>query len=131
MGFFAKVDPLDKLKRELEQKPNDTKLLLDVAALLKQKGAVGEAVEHYVRAGQAMVGKGFAHKGVAIAKQAIQFAPKAIEPHEFLARCYEELKLKEDLRGVLKTLVGLYTAEGKHDEAQRLRVKIEALGPGR
>jgi thioredoxin-like negative regulator of GroEL len=131
MSFFSKPDPFEKLKAQLEQKPKDTKLLLEMAGLLKEKGLTGAAVEHYLRAGQTLVEQGFAHKAASIAKQAIQAAPKAAEPYEFLARCYEELKLKEDLRGVLKTLVGVHASAGNVAEATSLRKKIEALGPGR
>lgn len=131
MGLFSKTDPIDKLKTQLDQKPKDVKLLLEMAGLLKEKGLTGAAVEHYLRAGQAMIDQGFVNKAVAIAKQAIQVAPKATEPYEFLARCYEELKLKEDLRGVLKTLAGVHASAGNMAEASDLRKKIEALGPGR
>ncbi|MHB8873803.1 MAG: tetratricopeptide repeat protein [Myxococcaceae bacterium] len=131
MGLFSKADPIDKLKQELERKPKDSKLLLEVAGLLKAKGAVSESVKHYLLAAQAMVDVGFTNKGVAIAKQVIGFAPKLTEPHEFLAKCYEQLKLKEDLRGVLKNLATLHASEGNNAEAARLRKKIEELGPGR
>ena len=132
MGFFAaKADPIEKLKQELAQKPKDTKLLLDVAAMLKAKGAVSEAADHYLRAATALSEAGFAPKAVAIAKQVTQLAPKNIEAFELLAKLYEELKVKEELRGVLKALVSLYRGSGKESFAKSTETKLEALGPGR
>lgn len=131
MGFFTKVDPLDKLRLELEAKPTDTKLLLDVAAMLKARGATGEAVDHLMRAANGLSEAGFALKAVAIAKQVSQLAPKSLEAYEFLAQRYEQLKLREELRGALKQLVPIYRSNGKEALARATETQIEALGPGR
>ena len=131
MGFFAKPDPIELLKKELEKKPKDSKILLDLAAHFKAKGATDEAVEYYMRAAQALSDVGFAPKAVALVKQVTQLAPKAIEPYELLAKLLEQLKVKEDLRAVLKILVPLYRSNGKDDLARATEEKIKALGPGR
>jgi thioredoxin-like negative regulator of GroEL len=131
MGFFTKADPIQKLRGEVEARPKDTKLLMDLAGQLKAKGSVSEAAEYYMRAATALTDLGFATKAVAILRQVTQMTPKSIPAHEALAQCLEEMKVKEDLRAVLKTLVGLYKAEGKQQEAQTVQLKIDALGPGR
>ena len=131
MGFFTKPDPIAKLKAESDAKPKDTKLLLDLAGQLKAKGAVSESAEYYMRAATALTDLGFATKAVAIVRQVTQMVPKSIPAHEALARCLEEMKVKEDQRTVLKTLVTLYRAEGRPQDAQTAQLKIDALGPGR
>ena len=45
MGFFTKADPIQKLRNEVEAKPKDTKLLLDLAGQLKAKGSIGESAD--------------------------------------------------------------------------------------
>ena len=131
MGFFAKADPLQKLRADLEAKPKDSKLLLELAGQLKAKGAVGESAEYYMRAAAALTELGFATKAVALLRQVTQMTPKSIPAHEALAKCLDEMKVKEDLRTVLKTLVSLYRSEGRPQDAQTAQLKIEALGPGR
>ncbi|MBS1151274.1 MAG: hypothetical protein H6Q89_2972 [Myxococcaceae bacterium] len=131
MGFFTKADPIAKLREDLERKPKDSKLLLDLAGLLKAKGAVSEAAEYYMRAATALTDLGFATKAVAIVRQVTQLTPKSIPAHEALARCLEEAKAKEDQRTVLKTLVSLYREVGRSEDAQIAQRKIESLGPGR
>ena len=131
MGFFTKADPIQKLRSDVEAKPKDTKLLLELGGLLKAKGAVSESAEYYMRAATALTELGFATKAVAIVRQVTQMTPRSIPAHEALAACLEEMKVKEDLRTVLKTLVGLYRSEGRQQDAQTAQVKIDALGPGR
>lgn len=131
MGFFAKADPVQKLRKDVEAKPKDSKLLLELAGLLKAKGAVSEAAEYYMRAAQALTDLGFATKAVAIIRQVTQMTPKSIPAHEALAGCLEEMKVKEDLRTVLKTLISLYRSEGRPQDAATAQLKIDALGPGR
>jgi thioredoxin-like negative regulator of GroEL len=131
MGFFTKADPLQKLRADVEAKPKDSKLLLELAGQLKAKGAVGESAEYYLRAATALTELGFATKAVALLRQVTQMTPKSIPAHEALAACLEEMKVKEDLRTVLKALAGLYRAEGRSQDAQTAHLKIEALGPGR
>ncbi len=131
MGFFTKADPIAALKAQVEAKPKDSKLLLDLAGQLKTKGAVSEAAEYYMRAATALTDLGFATKAVAIIRQVTQMMPKSIPAHEALAACLEEMKVKEDQRTVLKTLVSLYRSEGRSDDAQTAQLKIDALGPGR
>lgn len=131
MGFFTKADPLQKLRSDVEAKPKDTKLLLDLAGQLKAKGAISEAAVYYMRAGEALTELGFGTKAVAIIRQVTQMTPKSIPAHEALAKCLEEMKVKEDLRTVLKTLVSLYRSEGRPQDAQTAQLKIDALGPGR
>lgn len=131
MGFFTKADPIAALKQQVEAKPKDTKLLLDLAGMLKAKGAVDESAEIYMRAAHALMELGFAPKAVAIAKQVTHMTPKMIEPFEFLAGQYEENKVKEELRLVLKTLQSLYRNDGKESKARETEKRLEALGPGR
>lgn len=131
MGFFTKADPLQKLRAEVEARPKDSKLLLDLAGQLKAKGAIGEAAAYYLRAASALTDLGFATKAVALLRQVTQMTPKSIPAHEALAGCLELLKVKEDQRTVLKTLVTLYRAEGKSEEAQTAQQKVDSLGPGR
>jgi thioredoxin-like negative regulator of GroEL len=132
MGFFSKApDPIEKLKVELESKPTDSRLLLELAGLLKAKGAVSEAADHYLNAALALADKGFAPKAVAIVKQVTQLTPKSVEAFELLAKLYEQMKVKEDLRTVLKQLIPLYRAEGKESSAKATEAKIQSLGPGR
>ena len=131
MGFFTKADPIQKLRAEVDAKPKDSKLLLDLAGQLKAKGAAGEAAEYYMRAATALTEKGFATKAVAIIRQVTQLTPKSIPAHEALAACLEEANIKEDQRMVLKTLLGLYRSEGREKDAKAAEQKIEALGPGR
>lgn len=131
MGFFTKADPIAKLKAEVEAKPKDTKLLLELAGLLKAKGAISDAAEYYLQAADALSALGFATKAVAIIRQVTQMAPKSIVAHEKLAEALEEMKVKEDLRTVLKALVSLYRGDGRMDDAATAQTKIEALGPGR
>ncbi len=131
MGFFTKADPIAALRAQVEAKPKDSKLLLELANLLKAKNAVSEAAEYYLRAAQALTDLGFATKAVAIIKQVTQLQPKSIPAHEALLVCLEEMKLKEDQRTVLKTLLTLYRGEGRADDAQTALTKIDALGPGR
>lgn len=131
MGFFTKADPIAKLKAEIEAKPKDQKLLLDLANQLKAKGAVSEAAEYFLRAADAMTDLGFQTKAVAVIRQVTQMAPKSIVAHEKLAGALEEMKVKEDLRQVLKVLVSLYRGEGRMDDASTAQAKIDALGPGR
>lgn len=131
MGFFGKPDPIAKLRQEVESKPKDSKLLLDLAGLLKAKGNTDEAAEFYMRAAHALLDLGFAPKAVALTKQVTQMVPKSVEPWEFLLQQYEEMKLKEELRTVLKTLRTLYRADGKESLAKAVEGKLDALGPGR
>ena len=131
MGFFTKADPIQKLRSDVEARPKDTKLLLELAGLLKAKGSVSESAVYYMRAATALTELGFATKAVAIVRQVTQMTPKSIPAHEALAVCLEEMKVKEDLRTVLKTLMGLYRSEGRPQDAQTAQVKIDALGPGR
>lgn len=131
MGFFTKADPLTKLRADVEAKPKDTKLLLDLAGQLKAKGALSEAAEYYMRAATAMTDVGFASKALAIIRQVTQMQPKSIPAHESLAACLAEMNVKEDQRAVLKTLVTLYRLEGRQQDAQTAQLKIDALGPGR
>ena len=131
MGFFTKADPIAKLKAEAEAKPKDTKILLDLAGQLKAKGAVSEACHYYILAAEALNAQGFASKGTAIIRQVTQMMPKSIAAHERLASALDEVKAKEDLRTVLKTLVSLYRGEGRMDDASTAQAKIDALGPGR
>ena len=131
MGFFTKPDPIAKLRAEIHAKPKDSKLLLDLAGLLKHKGATDESAEFFMRAAHALVDVGFAPKAIALAKQVTQMVPKSQEPYEFLVEQYEELKLKEELRAVFKTLKTLYRNDGKESAAVAIEAKLEALGPGR
>ncbi|GEM_PF-3303032 len=131
MGFFTKADPIAALKAQVESKPKDSKLLLDLANLLKAKNAISEAAEYYLRAAQALTDLGFATKAVAIIKQVTQLQPKSIPAHEALLACLEEMKVKEEQRMVLKTLMTLYRGEGRQQDAQTAQLKIDALGPGR
>lgn len=131
MGFFTKADPIAKLKAEVEAKPKDTKLLLDLAGQLKAKGALTEAGHYYFQAADALNAQGFASKATAIIRQVTQMAPKSVAAHEKLAEALDAAKAKEDLRGVLKTLVSLYRGEGRMDDAATAQAKIDALGPGR
>jgi len=131
MGFFGKTDPLAKLSAQAEKNPKDPKIALDLAAMLKAKGAQATAIEHYMRAVSIYVEQGFAQKAAAVAKQIISFAPDVIEPHEFLAKHYETNNLKEELRLELKQLVRLYGDVGRGDDASRARRQMESLGPGR
>ena len=131
MGFFGKADPLAKLTADAERKPKDVKLALELAGMLKAKGAQATAIEHYMRAVNLYVEQGFATKAVAVAKQVISFAPNVIEPHEFLAKHYETNNLKEELRLTLKTLVRLYSEAGRGDDSDRARNQMNGLGPGR
>ena len=84
-----------------------------------------------MRAADARRGLGFQTKAVAVIRQVTQMAPKSIAAHEKLAEALEEMKVKEDLRQVLKTLVSLYRSEGRMDDASTAQTKIDALGPGR
>lgn len=131
MGFFAKADPIDKLRAEVEKKPKDSKLLLDLAGALKAKGATSEAADYYMRAAEALASLGFAPKAIAIFRQVTQLTPRSIPAHEALATHLEAAKMKEDQRTVLKTLVGLYRSEGHQASATEAQKKIDALGPGR
>jgi hypothetical protein len=131
MGFFTKADPIEKLKAEIEKKPKDHKLLLDLAGMLKAKNQLGEAAEYLMRAAEALNTLGFATKGLAIFKQVIQMQPKSIPAHEALATALEQMKMKEDQRTALKTLVSLYRTAGRMEDASAAQQKIEALGPGR
>src|SRR5688500_17512194 len=132
MGFFTKAaDPIQKMKAEAEARPKDHKLLLELAGVLKAKGAVAESAEYYLRAAAALTAVGFGTKAVALLRQVTHMTPKSIPAHEALAKCLEDLKVKEDLRTVLKTLVGLYRGEGRESESQAALKKIDALGPGR
>jgi tetratricopeptide (TPR) repeat protein len=131
MGFFSKPDPLAKAKAELEARPKDVKLLQDIAGMLKAKGQVDDAAEHYMRAARAQLELGFAPKAIALAKQVSQMLPKSPEAFEFLIEQYEEGKLKEELRSVLKTLLGIYRGNGSEAAARATEAKLDALGPGR
>lgn len=132
MGFFSKAaDPITKLRADVEARPNDSKRLLDLAGALKAKGSIGEAAEFYMRAADELTSKGFATKAVAIFKQVTQMTPKSIPAHEALAKYLEEMKVKEDLRAVLKTLISLYRGDGQESQARAAQAKMDALGPGR
>jgi tetratricopeptide (TPR) repeat protein len=131
MGFFGKTDPLAQLTAQVEKRPKDVKLVLDLANMLKAKGAQSAAVENFRKAMDLYVEQGFMPKALAIAKQVTSFAPNEIEPYEFLAEHYEKNNLKEELRLTLKTLVRLYGENARQDDADRARNKMSSLGPGR
>jgi hypothetical protein len=131
MGFFGKSDPLAKLTAQVEKKPKDPKLGLELAGMLKAKGAQAAAIEQFMKVVGIYVDLGFAQKAVAVAKQVLTFAPDTLEAHEFLARHYETTNLKEELRLELRSLVRLYSEVGRSDDASQARKKMDSLGPGR
>jgi Flp pilus assembly protein TadD len=131
MGFFGKADPLAKLQADVEKKPKDVKLRLDLANALKAKGASAAAVESYREAMTIYMEQGFAQKAVAVAKQVLSFSPNEVELHEFLAEHYEKNNLKEELRLSLKNLVRLYSENARQSDADAARAKMNSLGPGR
>ncbi len=131
MGFFTKADPIAKLRSELETRPNDSKLLIELGGLLKAAGNPTEAAASYLRAATALNDLGFGTKAVALIRQVLALNPKSIPAHEALAKRLEEMKMKEDLRPVLKSLFTLYQADGRATDARTIQAQIEALGPGR
>ncbi len=70
-------------------------------------------------------------KGVAIIRQVTQLTPRSVCADEALATGPEAMKVKEDLRTVLKTWVTLGRSEYRAQEAQTAQLKIDALGPSR
>lgn len=136
MGFFSKTPAapdIDHLKAELEKKPKDTRLMVELVAALKEKGLIAAAVDLSVKAGKIHLADGFAQKAVAVAKQAMSFAPSQPEPLQLLVECYQALKLKEDERGALRKLLKVYGGSPSQwpDEIARANARLEELGPSR
>ncbi|MFT3837539.1 MAG: hypothetical protein QM723_11140 [Myxococcaceae bacterium] len=125
------MDPLAKLQAEVDKKPKDVKMRLDLANALKAKNATAAAVEQYRAAMDIYMEQGFAQKAVAVAKQVLSFSPNEVELHEFLAEHYEKNNLKEELRLTLKNLVRLYAENARQADADKARAKMNSLGPGR
>lgn len=132
MGFFGtKTEPLDELRRALEQRPADLRLLMDMGALLRQRGQRDGAVDHYLQAAQVQWDAGHANKASAVARLALQVAPERVDAHEMLARCLEASHQIEDLRVQLRALLSLYRGTGHQDDATRVADRLAALGPSR
>ncbi len=136
MGFFSRTNDaasvaIERLKAEIQRNPKDAKLVLELAAAYRAKNAVSDAVGCYLRAANLNQQAGLSKQAVALARQALQLAPKQLEPNLFMADYYEREGLKEDQRGVLKTLAELYKTAGRNQDVEKVLAKIEALGPGR
>lgn len=131
MGFFTKTDPLERTRQALVQQPTNPKLLMELAALLRQRGQVGPAVDHYLQAAQAEWDLGLTHKASAIARLAVQLAPGRADAHEMLVRCFEASDFREDLRSQLRALLEVHRGAGHHAEAVRVEQRLAALGPPR
>jgi lipopolysaccharide biosynthesis regulator YciM len=138
MGFLSRSSSsssskIDQLQADLEKRPKDARLMQDLAAALKEKGATEASVEMSLRAARHFMDEGFHQKAVAIAKQMMVYAPTLPQAFELLVECYQALKLKEDERGVLKQLLKVYGANssGNAAELARVRARLEELGPGR
>jgi len=133
MGFFSrdKTEPLEELRKALDQQPRDLRLLMEMGALLRQRGEREGSVDHYLQAAQLQWEAGHANKASAVARLALQVAPGRVDAHEMLARCLEASNQIEDLRAQLRALLSLYRGSGHHDDATRVADRLAALGPSR
>lgn len=142
MGFLSRLSSssspspsskLAQLQADLELKPKDTRLMLELAAALKASGDLAASIDMSLRAARLHLADGVHQKGIAIAKQLMASAPHDPKAFEFLVECYQTAKLKEDERGALKQLVKLYSQNPGtwSSELARANARLEALGPGR
>lgn len=129
MGLSMKEDPLVRTRLAAARRPRDTKLMLELAALLRQRGRLTEAVDVYLRAARQEWAEGLVHKASAIARLAVQLAPARPEAHEALARCLEGTDFRADLRAELRTLLELHRGAGHLAEAQQVEQRLAALEP--
>lgn len=131
MGFLTRKDPTSDLRRQVDNNPKDTRGALDLAGQLEKKGDRAGAIDYYLRAARAFAADAIPQKASAAAKRALIVDPKSIEAHEFLADLYENVKLKEDARGILKKLIDLYFDSRDTEKVAQTRERLNKLGPGR
>jgi Flp pilus assembly protein TadD len=132
-GLFSKKsgDPLAALREQVEAKPNDPRLAMDLAHQLKAQGDLNGAREYALRAAQAHIAAGFNAKAVAVLKGAVAWGEPSTELLQALVNVLIELKHKEDARGALSQLRRLHVSAGNTSELGRIDAQLTELGPGR
>lgn len=121
-----------KLEEQLEQRPKDTRLLLDLAAALRESDDLAGAVDASLRAARVHLEGGFHMKALAIAKQMMAYAPNKPQAYAVAVECYQGLKMKEDERGVWKQVIKQFSGDAREAElVQKATARIAELGPGR
>ena len=131
-GLFSKKgDPLAALRAQVEAKPNDPRLAMDLANQLKAQGDLTGAHEYALRAAQAHIAAGFNAKAVSVLKSAAAWGEPSTELLQALVDVLIDLKHKEDARGALSQLRRLHVSAGNTGELSRVDALLTELGPAR
>ena len=129
--FSKKSDPLAALRAQVEAKPNDPRLAMDLANQLKAQGDLTGAHDSALRAAQAHIAAGFNARAVSVLKSAVAWGQPPTELLQTLVDVLIELKHKEDARGTLTQLRRLHVSAGNTGELGRIDAQLTELGPAR
>ena len=131
--MFSKksADPLAALRAQVEAKPNDPRLAMELANQLKAQGDLTGAHDSALRAAQAHIAAGFNAKAVSVLKSAVAWGQPSTELLQALVNVLIELKHNEDARGALSQLRKLHVSAGNTSELGRVDAQLTELGPAR
>lgn len=135
LSLFRTADPLAAerkalmdLLEEMDQRPNDVKLLMRAGELEHKLGRPSEAAIHYANAALRYATEGFVLRAVAVNKIAYGLTPVP-ELLEQEAVFYAQLDLLQDAFESLKRAISIHTQRGYADKAAAARRKLLDLDP--
>ena len=121
---------LDRLLKELEERPDDLKLQQQIAGAYERRSEWELAAPYYLRVADLYTRDGFFLKAIAMTKQVLKRSPQRIELNLRLAEWNVRLELRSEARTYFEVARVAFAAAGRRNEARQVQRRIDELVAG-
>lgn len=127
LGNVSYRRAIEAIRAELEQHPNDLRLLQKLGELLQKSGDNKSAAATFLKVAENYGRDAYFLRAVALLKQVLKLDPTLIEARDHLARYYVMLELKAEAKAEYTILLADYSRLQRMADILRVMVALSAL----